>query len=199
MSDQKSIATGIIRAEHRTLAAVINSMKSLVGEMRVGRMTPDFQLFWSMVHYIDAFPDQLHHPKEDDWLFARIQQRTHDADGLIDELGRQHRMEESELGRLRKALGDYEAGVAGALDGLDAAMQRYAEFNWKHMAMEERELLPIAEDCLTAADWDEIVRAFQANGDPLAGRQEGENFTALFRQIVEQTPAPLGLAARRRP
>lgn len=199
MSDPKSIATGIIRAEHRTLAAVINSMKSMVGEMRAGRMTPDFRLFWSMVHYIDAFPDRLHHPKEDDWLFARIRQRTRDADGLIDELGRQHRTEESELGRLRKALGDYEAGVAGAIDGLDAAIQRYAEFNWKHMTTEERELLPIAEACLTSADWGEIARAFQENGDPLAGRQEGEDFAALFRQIVEQTPAPMGLAAQRGP
>lgn len=197
MSDHKSVALGIIRAEHRTLAAVINSMKSLVGELSAGTITPDFKLFWAMIHYIDAFPDRQHHPKEDDWLFDRIRQRTRDADHLIEELGTQHRMEESELGRLRKALGDFEAGVPTALEVLDAAIQRYADFNWKHMRMEERELLPIAEGCLTSSDWEEIAGAFQANNDPLSGRKDSEDFTALFRQIVEQTPAPLGLAVRR--
>lgn len=199
MSDPKSIATGIIRAEHRALAAVINSMKSMVAEIRAGRLSADYRLFWSMVHYIDAFPDRLHHPKEDDWLFARIRQRTRAADALIEELARQHRATESELNQLRKALGNCEAGVAGALECLDAAVQRYAEFTWQHMATEEHELIPIGETCLTTTDWQDIAHAFQENCDPLAGQQEGAHFLALFRQIVEQTPAPLGLGARQAP
>jgi hemerythrin-like domain-containing protein len=199
MSDPKSIATGIIRAEHRTLAAVVNSIKSIVAEVRAGRMSADFRLLWSMIHYIDAFPERLHHPKEDAWLFARIQERTRAADCLIEALLEQHSAGEAELHQLRKALGNYEAGVAGALEALDLTVQRYAEFNWKHMAMEERELLPIGEDCLTQDDWADIARAFQENCDPLAGAQEGAHFLKLFRRIVEQTPAPMGLGTRQAP
>jgi len=199
VSDPKSIATGIIRAEHRSLAAVINSMKSMVGELRAERLTPDYRLFWSMIHYIDAFPERLHHPKEDAWLFARIQERTRAADSLIEMLLEQHSSGEAELDQLRKALGNYEAGVAGALEALDLTVQRYAEFSWKHMAMEERELLPIGEDCLTEDDWAEIAHAFQENCDPLAGKQEGAHFLTLFRHIVEQTPAPMGLGTRQAP
>lgn len=197
MSNPRSIALGIIRGEHRALAAVINSMKSMVGEIRAGRMAPDFRLFWAMIHYIDAFPERLHHPKEDDWLFARIRLRTRTADALLDELGQQHRQGDSELNGLRKCLGNYEAGVAGALEELEATVQHYAEFSWKHMTMEERELLPIGEAHLTENDWDEIARAFKDNGDPLVGQQEGERFIELFHRIVEQTPAPIGLGVRR--
>jgi hemerythrin-like domain-containing protein len=199
MNDPKSIATGIIRAEHRALAAVINNFKSMVAEIRAGRLVADYRLFWSMIHYIDAFPDRLHHPKEDDWLFARIQQRTRAADELIEELAKQHLATESELHHLRKALGNYEAGLAGALDSLDVAIQRYAEFTWKHMAKEERELLPIGEECLTEDDWADIARAFQENCDPLTGAQEGAHFLTVFHQIVERTPAPMGLGARQAP
>jgi hemerythrin-like domain-containing protein len=199
MSDPKSIATGIIRAEHRALAAVIDSMKSMVAEIRAGRLTADYPLFWSMIHYIDAFPDRLHHPKEDDWLFARIRQRTRAADALIEELARQHLATESELNHLRKALGNCEAGVESALESLDASVQHYADFTWKHMATEEHELIPIGEACLTTTDWQDIAHAFQENCDPLAGQQEGTHFLALFRQIVEQTPAPMGLGPRREP
>ena len=69
----------------------------------------------------------------------------------------------------------------------------------RHMATEERELLPIGEACLTAADWEEIAHAFQENCDPLTGQQEGAQFLAIFRQIVERTPAPMGLGTRHAP
>ncbi|NMG74159.1 hemerythrin domain-containing protein [Aromatoleum diolicum] len=199
MNDPRSIATGIIRAEHRALAAVINNIKSIVTEIRDGRMSADFRLLWSMIYYIDAFPERLHHPKEDAWLFARIQERTRAADSLIETLLQQHSAGEAELDLLRKALGNYEAGVAGALEALDLTVQRYAEFTWKHMAMEERELLPIGEDCLTEDDWADIAHAFQENCDPLAGKQEGAHFLTLFRHIVERTPAPMGLGTRQAP
>ena len=199
MNDPKSIATGIIRAEHRSLAAVINSIKSIVAEIRAGRMSADFRLLWSMIHYIDAFPERLHHPKEDAWLFARIQERTRAADSLIEALLEQHSAGEAELDQLRKALGNYEAGVAGALEALGAIVERYAEFTWRHMTTEERELLPIGDDCLTEDDWSDIARAFQENCDPLAGAQEGAHFLQLFRQIVERTPAPMGLGTRQAP
>jgi hemerythrin-like domain-containing protein len=199
MSEPKSIATGIIRAEHRALAAVINSIKSIVAELRAGRMAADFRLLWSMIHYIDAFPERLHHPKEDTWLFARIKERTRAADSLIKTLLAQHSAGEAELDQLRKALGNYEAGVAGALDALGATVERYADFTWRHMATEERELLPIAEECLIEDDWAAISRAFQENCDPLAGAQEGAHFLQLFRKIVERTPAPMGLGTRQAP
>ena len=73
-SDAKSKATNIIRAEHRALGAVINNIKAMLIEVQAQRMKMDFPLFWAMVYYIDAFPDRLHHPKEDDWLFSRLKQ-----------------------------------------------------------------------------------------------------------------------------
>jgi hemerythrin-like domain-containing protein len=77
MSDSRTQALNTIRAEHRTLAAVIHNLKDLLAEVHAQRMKVDFPLLWSMVYYIDAFPDRLHHPKEDEWLFRLLRQRTH--------------------------------------------------------------------------------------------------------------------------
>jgi hemerythrin-like domain-containing protein len=195
MSNSQSTAVGIIHAEHRALAAVIGNMKNLLAEVRAGRMAMDFPLFWSMVHYIDAFPDHLHHPKEDDWLFARLQQRTSAADALIAELRRQHRHEPLALNEIRRFLGNLEAGVAGSLDQLAQAVAAYAEFARKHMRTEEHDLLPLAEAHLNLSDWQEIATAFRENADPLAEVPQEAAFNALFSQIVARTPAPLGLGA----
>lgn len=195
MSDSRSTAVGIIHAEHRALSAIIGNMKYLLAEVRAGRVTMDYPLFWSMVHYIDAFPDHLHHPKEDDWLFARLQQRTSAADVLITELRLQHRHEPLALNAIRRFLGNLEAGVAGSLDCLEQAVAAYAEFARKHMRTEEHDLLPLAEAHLSSSDWREIAAAFHENADPLAVAPQETAFNALFSQIVARTPAPLGLGA----
>ena len=92
MSDSKSKAIAIIRAEHRALGAVINNIKAALREVQAGRMAMDFKLLWAMVYYIDAFPDRLHHPKEDDWLSARLAARTSLSDTLIAALQSHHQM-----------------------------------------------------------------------------------------------------------
>jgi len=194
MSDSRTQALNTIRAEHRTLAAVIHNLKDLLSEVHAGRMKVDFPLLWSMVYYIDAFPDRLHHPKEDEWLFRLLRQRTHEADALINELQRQHTHEPQALGDIRRCLGNVEAGVPGSMDALMRTVATYAEFTWRHLKTEEHELMPLAERHLTDADWNDIAHAFAQNADPLNGFGEADAFQQRFREIVERTPAPLGLA-----
>lgn len=195
MSDSKSVAIGTIRSEHRSLAAVINNMKAVLQDVRAGRMVMDYPLFWSMIHYIDVFPNRFHHPKEDDWLFARLKARTQEADTLIDELQAQHQGEATVLGELRRWLGNTEAGVAGSFDTFEAAVRDYANFTWRHLRCEEHDLLPLAEKHLLDTDWADIAAAFVQNEDPLSGQPSGNQvFNDLFRAIVLKTPAPLGLA-----
>lgn len=192
MNDSKSRALNTIRGEHRALGAVINNMKAMLGEIRDGRMKADFVLFWSMVHYIDAFPNRLHHPKEDDWLFSRLQQRTNVADSTIEQLQTQHHGEAAALGNIRRDLGNFEAGLPGGLAILIQTIGSYAEATWKHLRTEEHEILPLAETHLTTEDWDVIAGAFAQNADPLTGLNDTETFNRLFHEIVRKTPAPLG-------
>lgn len=78
---------------------------------------------------------------------------------------------------------------------LQATVANYADFIWKHLRAEENELLPLAEAHLLASDWDAIANAFAQNADPLVGSADNALFDALFHDIVNRTPAPLGLGA----
>ena len=79
-----------IRAEHRSLAAVIHGLVYLVREARTRAQEPDFALLATMLGYIEAFPERFHHPKEDAWLFDRLRQRHAPAAPLLDRLQAQH-------------------------------------------------------------------------------------------------------------
>jgi hemerythrin-like domain-containing protein len=188
-----SIALNIIRDEHRSLAAVLHGLQYLVHEVREARRKPDFRVFRAMVYYIDAFPEKLHHPKEDRYLFARLRQRTTEANAMLDQLEAQHihgakLIRDLEQGLLRWELGGEEDFAVFA-----AEVEHYADFHWRHMRQEEEVVLPLAERALTEEDWREMDVAFGGNADPLIGKDVEKDFERLFTRIVNIAPPPIGV------
>jgi hemerythrin-like domain-containing protein len=182
----------IIHDEHRSLAAVLQGLLSLVRACHDSRVQPEFPVLNAMIHYIDAFPERLHHPKEDDFLFTRLAARAPEARPLIQHLRAEH-IEGAKLVReLEAALLAYEVNGRPDLAAFAAAAEHYARFHWDHMAKEEKELLPLAERFLTERDWGEIDAAFAGNEDPIADLRAAD-FDRLYQRIVELAPAPVGL------
>jgi len=185
-------AIGIIQDEHRAIAAVLQGLRHLVEEVGAGRMAADHGLFGAMLHYIEAFPEKLHHPKEDDYLFARLRARRPDAAPLLDALEREHVAGDEHLREL-KALWERYRGDPGACSAFAEGLERYAQFHWQHMRKEEDEVLPLARESLTADDWAVIDAAFASNDDPVVGVPASESFRELFKRIVTIAPPPWGV------
>ena len=90
------------------------------------------------------------------------------------------------------------AGLMRISDELAALnVQRYADFYFQHMMLEEKQVLPLAERVLTGEDWAALDAAFAANRDPLTGHKPEDDYRALFSRIVNALPAPLGLGEAR--
>jgi len=186
-------AIDIILDEHRSLAAVLHGLRHLVREMRERNKAPDFRLLGAMLYYLDAFSEKLHNPKESTYLFARLRQRTREADEVIALLEKQH-AESSQLGRdLEHALARLEAGMPDGITLFSTAVDRLMEEAWPHMATEEKVLIPLARKHLLPEDWAEIARAFGDNGDPRFGAAPDHEFRDLFSRIVNLAPPPIGV------
>jgi hemerythrin-like domain-containing protein len=186
-------AIRIIEDEHRSLAAVLHGMLYLVREIRDRGARPNFDLLGAMVYYIDAFPEHFHHPKEDQYLFARLRLRYSDAAPLIDRLEAEHRVGAQMIRALEQALTRYQQGGATEFPAFLAAVDGYAAFHWDHMRAEEKELLPLAQKHLNAADWQAIDAAFLGHTDPMLGAPAGAGYEALFTRIVNLAPPPIGV------
>src|ERR1700682_3155140 len=85
---QKAIR--ILYDEHRSISAVLSGLSALAREAQDLSVRPEFPVFNAMIHYIDAFPERLHHPKEDQFLFARLSERCPESRPLVDELRAEH-------------------------------------------------------------------------------------------------------------
>jgi hemerythrin-like domain-containing protein len=190
-------ALSIIHDEHRSLAAVVHGLRYLVRERQMKNTLPDFRVLWAMIYYLDEFSEKLHHPKESAYLFARLRQRTHEADTVLAELERQHSAGARHVRELELALGHYEAGVTDGLEKFSAAVEKFGNEILKHMALEENILIPMARKHLTAEDWVEIGAAFSENGDPRFDAEVDQECRDLFSRIVNLAPPPIGVGPAR--
>ena len=156
-------AAMIIRDEHRSLTAVLKSLEKHVAEVIAGTAPTDYPFCGAMLDYLKTFPEILHHPKEDQFLFRRLRARCPSANVLLDELEEQHRSGSLQLTALRATLA--AASAQDRIEEFAEALTAYAESQWVHMRIEEEQILPLAERELTPEDWAHINSAFAANPD----------------------------------
>lgn len=190
---------GAILGEHRALSAVIEALRHVAGAVDAGSLEPDYAMFWSLIYYIDQYPERHHHPMEEQVLFPAIRGRTSELDGVLGELGRQHASSRAHLDELRAWLGNMEAGIPGARQAFAARATSYADFHQRHMMLEESRVLPVAIEVLGADDWDAMLPHFENREDPLepGALNSNEWFRGFFRRLVAIVPQPWGVGGPR--
>lgn len=188
-------ALTIIRAEHQALAAILHALRHTLCDIRDHGARPNFEVLRSLLFYVDAYPERLHHPKETDHLFKRLRERSSEAAEVLDRLDLDHASGEQAILSLEHQLLEYEMLGETRLADFAAAVELFCDRYMAHMHLEELEILPLARHVLTEEDWLSINAAFEANRDPLTGHKPEKAFEALFSRIVNLLPAPLGLGA----
>jgi hemerythrin-like domain-containing protein len=183
----------IIREEHAALSAMLRSILLHLAQHRRGSTLPDFTALRAMIFYVDEFPEKRHHRKESELLFPKLRARTPLAREMLDHLDSDHATGERSIRALEHALLAFEMLGEARRESFEVAAQSYVDFYLKHMRLEEREILPLAERVLTEADWADLDEAFLANRDPLTGHEPEPDYAALFTRIVNLVPAPVGL------
>ncbi len=189
-------AIRIVMDEHQSLAAIIHAIRLMIREVGAGRLAPDFKLFKAMVHYLDAYPEKRHHPKEDQFLFGPLKARTTEGADVLARLEAEHGQAEARIQALDGALQRYADDAPDGFDAFAKAFETYADFYRSHMLLEEREVLPLIKRHFTAEDWARANAGCQANPDPMSGTRTpnaDEDFQQLFSRLVNAAPAPLGL------
>ncbi|HJW27488.1 MAG TPA: ATP-binding cassette domain-containing protein [Rhodocyclaceae bacterium] len=186
-------ALRVISDEHRNLWRIATTIDLVADEIDAGaNVDPAF--FGAIFDYIETFIDSFHHPKEDDYLFRLLRQRSADAGQALDRLQAEHRNGPENLKGLRGMLGGLADG-SGDTARFTEALRTYTRGLKGHIGTEEKEVMPIARQALLPADWQEIDRAFLDNEDPLFGEKVRAEFRELFHRIASLAPESIGLGA----
>jgi hemerythrin-like domain-containing protein len=186
-------ALQVIQAEHQALSAMLRSLNMLLRRSRDERRPPPFDVMRAMLFYVDEFPERLHHTKESQLLFPKVRARCPQLAPVLDQLDADHALGEASIRELEHRMLAYEVMGESRRAAFETALARYVDNYLKHMALEDSTILPAARQHLSADDWAELDKAFDANRDPLTGHAASEEYAPLFRKIVDSAPAPIGL------
>ena len=173
---------------------MLHSLSLMLAQSRRDGSMPDFPVVRAMLLYVDEFPERLHHRKESELLFPRVRERAPALGPVLDRLEQDHEQGERAIRELEHALLAFEVMGESRRAKFEQALEAYTRNYYEHMSVEEREILPAAQQHLTAADWAELDAAFGANRDPLTGHEPEDEYKALFHKIAMTAKAPIGLA-----
>ena len=200
-------ALDILRREHRAISAVLFCLKHTVEEARKGAIVPPFAMIHAVLDYLTSFPNRFHHPKEDTYLFPAVLKRAPDLEPVIADLLAQHEEGEERVSDLKDRAaklqtlwdGSWQGDGVAKFEEFAEAVNSYVEFERAHGRKEGVEVMPRAQEVLTAEDWAPIEAAFNANDDPIFGSDPRSRFDTLYSEIVALAPAPMGYAEREKP
>lgn len=176
--------------EHRSLRTVVALMERLLRDIAELKSEPDFVLLSTALYYVDDFPERVHHPKEDEHIFARIRKRTPAHNDTLDRLQSEHVRTGVLAGIVERALVHYQGGAPDGLQRLRSGVGAFAALLKEHMRIEEALLDAVRTD-LTEADWLDIASAFDADLDPVSADSTRQEFRRLRARIISMLPRKL--------
>ncbi len=177
-------ALRVLHDEHLSLGGLLRAILDLLAESRVQGLPPDFGLLRAMLFYIAEFPEKRHHRHESELLFPKLRARHPRLRGVLDRLDEDHRRGDARVRELEHELTAFELVGEARRDAFERAARRYVDFHLAHIAVEDREILPLAAEALEPEDWDEIEDAMARDPDPLARAGPDPDYRRLFRLIA---------------
>jgi len=182
-------AAEIIHRDHLNLDKVLSVLWSTVDPLtdeKAGAADPNaLNILNSIVYYIRTFPDRLHHPKEEKFLFPLLLKHRPEAGALIAQLEEQHQEGESRIQALYNAVTAFDKSSEASKLNLRISANDYIRYQRQHIGLEESELLPMARKALSPDDWKQIQKAFASDNDPLFGENMDTGFRVLFERITK--------------
>ncbi len=170
------------KAEHAEFTRILDILESQIGLFH-REATVNYELMLDIVYYLTQYPDRFHHPRED-IAFARLVERDPSAEHRVRELLGEHRVIANSGKKLVEQLDAILGDAILARESVEASAATYIVYYRQHMAREEAELFPRAEDVLRDADWIAVADAITAEADPLFGAKVAQRYQQLHRQIT---------------
>jgi nucleotide-binding universal stress UspA family protein/hemerythrin-like domain-containing protein len=179
-------ALAVIQDEHRSIAVVVKGMQDLQkGAIENGTVL-DLSSMEAILAYMQAFPLQLHHPKEEQFLHRWMRQRVPSCEPVLKSLEDQHIQEHELVAEAVRCVRAAKNGDLPAGEMLSHIIPTLAEAVWCHLRLEEDTILPLARQYLHDDDWSDIAGAFAGNSELGFDISTTIEFQKMFTKIANQ-------------
>ena len=178
----------IIRDEHKTLAAMLRALGRMIDRGPGDAPERYFDVMRATLFYIDEFPERQHHPKESRLLFPQLLRVAPQCQEVLEQLEKDHAGSERAVRELQHLLLGWELVGDSRRQTFEDAARNYLDLYLRHMQLEDTDVLQLAVQVLSDADWLALDAAFATNCDPLSGKYPRDPvYDRLFTRIARDS------------
>ena len=171
-----------LHQDHVHLAKLLELLKAELELLRRGER-PNYDQMLDIVDYVQNYPDQVHHPKEDVVLRYYLA-RGGDSPAVVEALMAEHKALPELTKELRESVEKLLHDGIVSLEAFESQLQRFIEAQHSHMSNEEGKVFPMIERTLTDTDWAAIEREIPQAGDPLFGENVARQYEGLYQRVI---------------
>ena len=168
--------------EHMYFHRLLELLRHEVDQLALGE-TPNYALMLDIIDYLRDYSDHVHHPREDA-VFRRLARYCPDRELPLARLRQEHRIIAHTGESLRRLLQEAASDAMVSRAEIEVAAASYLVYYGNHIETEEEDILPLAQQKLTEADWQAARDAAPAGKDPLLGAHPEARFKDLRRRIA---------------
>ena len=147
---------GIIHSEHGTIMRILARLEKEIGRFERGKR-PNFELLKDIADYFLAYSGQCHHPRED-VLYDALAEKSPGAAEIIGDLREEHEVLARQAGTFADGLASILMEVEISRPAFVAMARNFIARQKHHLALEEKNLLPLARAELSEEELEEITR-----------------------------------------
>ena len=170
-----------LRIEQRTMRKFLELLQQQI-ELIAQNRQPDGELLLEIAEYFRAFPDLLHHPKEE-WILRRAVRRNAAAADELAALEAAHEEGSRELARFSRAVVRLLLDPETNRDAFLRVALAFLEHERRHLVWEDQRFFTLVEQSLTPEDCADIDATLACFTAPVFERDAQAHFGRLERAL----------------
>lgn len=176
-------ATDELRHEHIAILSVLDLAVSMLRSEQ-----PNKNDLADILDFFSDFIDKCHHAKEEDMLFPALAEMSDEClKGLLLDLEEQHETGRVLVATMRHHLNTWSDEEALLLD-LELNLEQYRQMLLKHIEIENDQVFPVADQCLSEARHVKLKRDFDLHEE----REIGEGRHEELHDMIDGWQAKYG-------
>lgn len=170
-----------LHQDHLNLAKILKLLETNLTGVKSGEPI-DLDMLYEVVEYVEVYPDQFHHPREDCMFTVYLENHGQHQD-VIEQLMNEHKLLTGRTQQLRQHLQQWRQDSLVPRETIVHLMNEYLSLQWNHLNLEESEVFALLDSDLKTSDWERINSLNPVNSDPLFGGQPRLRFHYLYAYL----------------
>lgn len=175
-----------IKGEHTAIAIILDAMKKLALDMRIGKFIDSYRIV-QILDFLHTFTEHCHYEKEEKCIYPALLEcdipwTADTINHLIDE----HEQAREYINEIDTLFQEYLSGNSQILKSLSSSMIRYVALEERHIKIVDNVLLPLCDKVFDADKLITVTNDLKKIQDQNVGHEKHQEYYKLLATVYAE-------------